>query len=238
MLARIALTLMLLTPLHAHAQADAATHDDGEDTSDDDRARDEAYRAALASLSDDAPEDDIHLRLELTMGFAGGYGRYADLGLGQSTLPAGAIDGGSVSGAAMAGLRYDLRLVVAFVRMTVGGDLLWGLFSSSAERMVSGVRVRDERLFDGALRFGLGLEANVEGVRLFADVLGTVHFVENVLFFDGTAVGTTSTAFAPGARIGVRVPVVSHFFVQASIDASPFGPTWIGGDISVGGAIE
>lgn len=235
MLARIAFTLTLLTTLPVHAQdATDATPPDADLTYDE--AREEAYRAALAPREE--TDDDVHLRLELTMGFAGGYGRYADLGLGQSTLPAGAIDGGPVNGAAMAGLRYDLRLVVAFVRMTVGGDLLWGLFSSSAERTVSGVRVRDERLFDGALRFGLGLEANVDGIRLFADVIGTVHFVENVLFFDGTPVSTTSTAFAPGARIGVRVPVVPHFFVQASIDASPFGPTWIGGDLSVGGAIE
>ena len=89
-----------------------------------------------------------------------------------------------------------------------------------------------------ALRFGLGLEANVDGVRIFGDVLGTLHFVENVLFVDGMRVSTSSVAFAPGARVGVRVPVVPHFFVQASIDGSPFGPTWIGGDLSVGGAIE
>ncbi len=195
---------------------------------------------ALARAPRDADDDDVYARFELTMGFAGGYASYADLGFsGSPALAPSAFDAGPASGTAMAGLRYDLRLVVAFLRMTVGGDFMWGLFdASSARTLEDGTAVSDRRVFDGALRFGLGLEASVDGVRLFADVLGTVHFTEVDLAQQESVSTYRAISFAPGLRLGVRVPIVPHFFVQLSVDGSPFGPSYVGGDLSVGGAIE
>ncbi len=185
---------------------------------------------------------DPSVRFELTMGFAGAYARYAELGLtGSTMLPPGTFEGGPAAGAAMAGLRYDARLVVSFVRMTVGGDLLWGLFDGQSRLLDEGgvpITITDRRIFDGVLRFGLGLEANLDGVRLFADLLGTLHFVEVAVERQGDAVTHTAVGFAPGLRLGVRLPIVDSFFVQLSADGSPFGPSYVGGDLSVGGAIE
>lgn len=183
------------------------------------------------------------MRFELTMGFVSGYARYADVGLtGAASLPRATFDDGPVAGTAMAGLRYDARLVVSFIRMTVGGDLMWGLFDGAHARSVddagASVSITNRRLFDGALRFGLGLEANVDGVRLFADLLGVLHFLEVVVERQDQSITRSATVFAPGLHVGVRVPVADAFFVQLSADGSPFGPTWIGGDLSVGGAIE
>lgn len=204
-------------------------------------AQDDADREAewaLAREPRDAEDDDVYARFELTMGFVGGYASYADLGFsGMPALPTSAFSEGPAAGTAMAGLRYDVRLVIAFLRMTVGGDLSWGVFRAGPRAIADGTTVSDRRVFDGALRFGLGLEANVDGVRLFADVLGTVHFVD-VEIAQENASTYHAVAFSPGLRLGVRIPVVPHFFVQVSADGSPFGPSWIGGDVSVGGAIE
>lgn len=194
-------------------------------------------------LEEAGAEEHVHLRLELTMGFAGGVGRYSEVGLtGNPALPPGTFDGGPASGAGMVGLRYDLRLVVSFVRMTIGGDLLWGLFDGTSPRTLdeagTPITIADRRLFDGALRFGLGLEANLDGVRLFADVIGVLHFVEASVERQGDAVTHRATTFSPGLRLGVRIPIVEHFFVQVAADGTPFGPSYVGGDLSVGGAIE
>jgi hypothetical protein len=205
--------------------------------------------APALAQSEDTPEarlaerDGPYLRLEATMGFVAGYGRYSEVGLtGTVPVPEATFDGGPFAGGPLAGVRYDVRLVVAFVRMTIGGDLLWGIFDGGHARTLDEggmpITIADRRLFDGALRFGLGLEATVDGVRLFADVLGTIHFVEASLERQGDPIGHSAVAFSPGLRLGVRIPVVDGFFVQLSADGSPFGPSWLGGDFSVGGAIE
>lgn len=234
--------LLLLIALPARAAADAERVDVPEDEPVGDALtlEERVYLEERAERARHAA--DTAVRFELTMGFVGGYARYADLGLtGTTMLPPGTFDGGPTTGAAMAGLRYDARLVVSFVRMTVGGDLAWGLFDGGPRVLSEGgvpITITDRRIFDGALRFGLGLEANLDGVRLFADVLGTLHFVEVAVERQGDAVTHTAMGFAPGLRLGVRLPIVDSFFVQLSADGSPFGPSYIGGDLSVGGAIE
>ena len=183
-----------------------------------------------------------HLRFEGTLGFLGGWARYADLGLA-GPLPPSAFEAGPAAGAPIAGLRYDLRLVVAFVRMTVGADLAWSLFDArGSERTLTsseGQRTLSDRAaFLWSLRFGLGLElAASDDVRLFADLTGSVRFLEVQSVLEGTSVSSQVTSFAPGVRLGARARVVDAFFVQLAADASPMGP-WVTGELSVGGAIE
>jgi len=183
-----------------------------------------------------------HMRFEGTLGFVGGWAGHNDTALSGS-LPPSAFESGAVTGTPIAGLRYDLRLVVAFVRMTVGADLVWGMFRASDTSRpwmtpVGEQTLVDRSLFVGALRFGLGVEATLDDrVRLFADVTGSVRFLEVGTSLDGDAAEQRAVAFAPGLRLGARLRVVDSFFVQIAADASPFGP-WIAGDLSVGGAIE
>ncbi len=183
-----------------------------------------------------------HVRFEGTIGFLGGWARYADAGL-SGPLPASAFERGVGEGAPIAGLRYDVRLVVAFVRMTIGADLAWSLFrAQDTTRTIvidDGTRTLSDRAaFLWALRFGLGLEVGVsDDVRLFGDVIGSVRFLEVQSTLETTNVTSSVVSFAPGLRIGARVRIVDAFFVQLAADASPFGP-WIAGDLAVGGAFE
>lgn len=243
-----ALVTFLARPVIAQdltAEDTAAQDDTARDTAaQDDAARDTTAASSSArALDDDARDRTMeHLRFEGTLGFLGGWARYADQGLGGS-LPEGAFDAGPVAGAPIAGLRYDVRLVVAFVRMTAGADLAWSLFdareSSRALAFDDGARtLRDRSVFLWSLRFGLGLElAATDDVRLFADLLGSVRFLEVQSLLEGTPVTSSVTSFAPGLRVGARMRVVDAFFVQLAADASPMGP-WVTGELSVGGAIE
>lgn len=153
------------------------------------------------------------------------------------------FDAGPATALATTGLRYDLRLVVAFVRMTVGADVLFGLFDTSSEGRVvesgdASLRVAERRFFEWSLRFGLGLETTVGDVRLFADALVVVHFVEAEVAIDDRPTDYAALAASPGLRLGVRIPIVDAFFAQLEIDGAPFAPTWGGGALSVGGAFE
>jgi hypothetical protein len=188
-----------------------------------------------------------HLRFEGTLGFLGGWARYGDLGFA-GTLPASAFEAGPITGAPIAGLRYDLRLVVAFVRMTVGADLAWSLYDAGETSRTfvfdeQAHTVSDRSVFSWSLRFGLGFElAASSDVRVFADLLGSLRVVEAQ---SAVASGTTASTqvssqamtFVPGLRIGARMRVVDAFFVQLAADGSPIGP-WVTGELSVGGAIE
>lgn len=197
-----------------------------------------APRPALAQERD--PME--HMRFEGTLGFLGGWAGHSDAGLSGS-LPPSAFESGAVPGTPIAGLRYDVRLVVAFVRMTAGADLAWGMFrASDTARPVTTPdgeqTLVDRSLFLWALRFGLGLEATLDDrVRLFADLTGSVRFLEVGTSLDGVSSSQSAVTFAPGLRLGARFRIVDSFFVQVGADASPFGP-WIAGDVSVGGAIE
>jgi hypothetical protein len=210
------------------------------------RADDALEEATPPVVSTESPQPRDrsmeHLRFEGTIGFLGGWSRYADGGL-SGPLPADAFERGVGAGAPIAGLRYDVRLVVAFVRMTVGIDLAWSLFrAQDTTRTIvidDGARTLSDRAaFLWALRFGLGLELSAsEDVRLFADVIGSVRFLEVQSTLDDVNVTSASVSFAPGLRLGARVRVHEAFFVQLAADGSPFGP-WFAGDLSVGGAIE
>lgn len=177
------------------------------------------------------------------MGFVGGAARYSEVGLtGDLDVP-GLFDAGPAAVVAMTGLRYDLRLVVAFVRMTVGADVLFALFdppprARSVETGDGSLRVVDRRFFEWSLRFGLGLEVSAGPVRLFADALVVTHFVEADVTIDDQRMAYGAIAASPGLRLGARVPIVGSFFAQVEIDGAAFAPTWGGAAISVGGAFE
>ncbi len=177
------------------------------------------------------------------MGFVGGAARYSEVGLTGDLAVPRMFDAGPATAVAMTGLRYDLRLVVAFVRMTVGADVLFGLFdASSGGRSVEtgdgSVRVVDRRFFEWSLRFGLGLEVAAGPVRLFADALLVAHFVEAEVAIDAQPMTYTAIAASPGLRLGARIPIVGAFFAQVELDGAAYAPTWGGAAISVGGAFE
>jgi hypothetical protein len=244
LLIAVLLSLLVAVPATAQDATDPSLDAPADGESIEARAARERDECEAAVSRDRTME---HLRFEGTIGFLGGWARYADLGLA-GALPPSAFESGPVAGAPIAGLRYDLRLVVAFVRMTAGADLAWSLYGArEGTRTLSfddGERtVTDRSVFLWALRFGLGLElAASEDVRLFADLLGSVRFVE---VQSGIASGTTAstnvssqvTTFVPALRLGARVRVVDAFFVQLAADASPIGP-WVTGELSVGGAFE
>lgn len=225
----------------------SALADDGDDTAAD-TTNDTTMAPVTAPTGSREPEVSSerdrameHVRFEGTIGFLGGWSRYADAGL-SGPLPASAFEQGVGQGAPIAGLRYDVRLVVAFVRMTIGADLAWSLFrAQDTTRTIvidDGTRTLSDRAaFLWALRFGLGLEVGVsEDVRLFGDVIGSVRFLEVQSTLDSTNVTSSVVSFAPGLRVGARIRIVDAFFVQLAADASPFGP-WIAGDVAVGGAL-
>ncbi len=237
-----AFVLLVLACLAATPLVSAQSSSPAADGSPSPLPEDDSAEALAPTPPPVSREDaDTPIRFEVTLGFVGGYARYADLGFG-SPIPQGALASGAATGLGMSGVRYDLRLVVSFVRMTVGADFTWGFLDPTNARTVDdGGTVRtvsDQRIFDGGLRFGLGLEANLDRVRLFADVIGTVHFVEAQIRLDTTSVTQVATGFSPGLRVGARVAIAEAFFAQIAVDGSPFGPTWVGGDLSVGFAIE
>jgi hypothetical protein len=247
----------LARPMAAAAQAEAGTETETETEAETEAETETETEAETETETEAETEtgtgtetldrhDDVmeHVRFEGTLGFLGGWARHADVGLsGSPSLPPGAFDAGALAGAPMAGLRYDLRLVVAFVRMTAGADLAWSLFrAADTARAIDGMggtqSLSDRGAFLWALRFGLGLEATLDDrVRLFADLLGSVRFLEVQSSLDGVPTTQSASTFAPGLRLGARVRIVDAFFVQLAADGSPLGP-WVSGELSVGGAIE
>lgn len=201
---------------------------------------------AIPADNDDDEGNDIreYRRFEITMGFVGGWERHSEVGLaGTPVIDAAAFDEGPAASLGVAGLRYDLRLVLAFMRMTIGVDVLFGLFDSDVQRMTTladgtSVALLDRNFFSWTLRFGIGAEFAVGDIRLFGDVLGVVNFPElesNV----GDATATyDAIAFSPGLRLGVRIPVLEWFFVQLEADGAFVGPWAAHGALSVGGAID
>src|SRR5579883_291800 len=88
------------------------------------------------------------------------------------------------------GVRYDARLVVSYVRMTVGFDLPFaatGLGDGEGRYTIGGVdrdvSVRSLHAHD--LRFGIGGEYPIGPVAPFVDLMGAIHWTDTTLAIDG-----------------------------------------------------
>jgi hypothetical protein len=200
---------------------------------------------------DPAPLDDKTFRawdhFELSMGFVAGQRRYTDTpwSLNQS----GALPGTSAivaplrrapyDNVSMFGVRYDARLVVSYVRMTVGFDLPFtasGLGAGDGRYTIGGVdrdvSVRSIGAKD--LRFGIGGEYPFGPVAPFVDLIGGVHWASTTLAIDGQSHDYDATTFAFSLRGGARLHVRKWFFATASGEVGLVGDVRWGAELSVG----
>jgi len=194
-------------------------------------------------------EDDEDLdHFEFTMGFIAGARRYD----GESFVHKGG--GGDVAGAkaltdpfenapyddcTVFGLRYDLRLVVSHVRMTVGVDFPFASFQPEETRQsydVAGVEreiaVRKIRPYE--LRFGIGGEYTWGRFTPFLDLIGEVDWVDTELTVDGVAVEYEASSFGFSARAGARMYLREWFFIAAAGEIGIVGQRFWGAELSLG----
>jgi len=209
------------------------------------RAAAEEYDAGPATIVED--DEDID-HFEFTMGFIAGARRYD----GESFAHEGG--GGDVAGAkalvepfdrtpyddcTVFGLRYDLRLVVSHVRMTVGVDFPFASFDPEKTRRrydVAGVEreIAVQKIRPYELRFGIGGEYTFGRFTPFADLIGEVDWVDTALTVDGTTVGYEASSFGFSARLGARLYLREWFFVAAAGEIGIVGQRFWGAELSLG----
>lgn len=184
--------------------------------------------------------------VELSMGFVAGQRRYTQT---PWTLSSGNLPGTSAivdplkrppyDNVPMFGVRYDARLVVSYVRMTVGFDLPFaatGLGSGDGRYSIGGVdrdvSVRSIHAKD--LRFGIGGEYPIGPVAPFVDLVGAIHWTSTTLAIDGQSHDYDASTFAFSLRSGMRLHVRKWFFATASGEVGLVGDLRWGAELSVG----
>ncbi len=140
------------------------------------------------------------------------------------------------------GLRWDARLVVSYVRMTVGYDqpfMALRLGDGQATYPVGGalrdVQVRSIQSHD--LRFGIGGEYPIGPLAPFVDIIGSVHWVGTTLAIDGASHDYSAVTFGFAARGGFRLHVRKWFFASASGEVGLVGDERWGAELAVGFSI-
>jgi hypothetical protein len=191
-------------------------------------------------------EEDACDHFELTMGFLAGARRYDEESFSHASGDhAGA--GGLVEPFRSApydnvpvyGLRYDLRLVVSYVRMTVGVDFPFAHIQPADTRTtydVGGVpsetMVRKIRPYE--LRFGIGGEYPIGRFAPFVDLIGEVDWVETELSIAGDKVAYEANSFGFSVRAGVRAYLRDWFFIAAAGEIGIVGNRFWGAELSLG----
>jgi hypothetical protein len=137
------------------------------------------------------------------------------------------------------GLRYDVRVVMSFIRMTVGFDVPFTTYKvsdSTAPYDVNGTmrQVTVQSLSAKELRFGIGGEYPFKKVAIFADLIGGVHWVDTELAVDGYKANYSATSFAFSGRAGVRAYVRKWFFATASGEIGLIGDLLWNAEFAVG----
>ena len=185
---------------------------------------------------------------EFTMGFLAGQRSYSKTSFKFEDGAAEGIGGGGLvapfvkppfDAATVLGLRYDLRLVMSHIRMTVGFDVPFPTYKASdstAMYAVSGVQreVTVQSLSSKELRFGIGGEYAWNKVALFADLLGGVHWVDTELSIDGYTANYGAVSFAFSGRAGARAHVRKWFFASATGEVGIIGDIVWNAELSVG----
>lgn len=140
------------------------------------------------------------------------------------------------------GLRYDVRLVAAYTRMTVGFDVPFAQFRASdaqARYSVGGVDrlVSVKSISPFLLHFGIGGEIPIGPIAPFIDVLGHLRWTTATLTIDGVEHEYMENGFEFSARAGMRIHVRRWFYasVAGEIGLAP-EISWLG-ELSVGFAI-
>ncbi len=202
--------------------------------------------AGFRAAADDFDEGPDHF--EFTMGFIAGERGYG----GESFAHDGGGKGVDGAGALVApfrrapydrvtalGLRYDLRLVVSYVRMTVGVDFPFASFDPDDTRGtydVGGVEreIVVQKLRPYELRFGIGGEYAFKRFVPFVDLIGEVDWVKTALTVDGAAVQYEASSFGFAARAGARLYLRDWFFAQLSGDVGIVGQRRWDAELSLG----
>jgi hypothetical protein len=142
----------------------------------------------------------------------------------------------------VAGLRYDIRLVVSYVRMTTGVDIPFAL-NKPADAIgtfdIGGVQrsVTVESISPVALRFGIGGELPVGPVAPFVDILGSVSWTNTTLRIDDAVVDYKSVGFTLSTRAGARFHVRRWFFATVAGEIGIVGDVRWGAELGVGFAV-
>ncbi|MCA9619419.1 MAG: hypothetical protein KC731_10355 [Myxococcales bacterium] len=197
----------------------------------------------------DADNESVWDHFELSMGFLAGGRRYDKTNFAYQDG-----DGGVAKGlrepfradpfhhVPVFGLRYDVRLVASYVRMTAGFDLPFASFDSLASTgnyVLDGEshQVSVQGIYPKELRFGIGGEYPFGPVAPFIDVLGGVHWVTADLTVDGKPASYDATSFSFSARAGLRLHVRDWFFASIAGEAGIVGETVWGAELAVGFAL-
>lgn len=185
---------------------------------------------------------------EFTMGFLAGQRSYSDTSFKFDGGTAEGIGGGGLVApfvkppfdlTTVLGLRYDVRLVMSFIRMTVGFDVPFTTYKvsdSTGAYDVNGTmrQVTVQGLSAKELRFGIGGEYPFKKVAIFADLIGGVHWVDSELSIDGYKANYGATSFAFSGRAGVRAYVRKWFFATASGEFGLIGDLRWNAEVGVG----
>lgn len=185
--------------------------------------------------------------LELSMGFSAGQRSWAGQSFAFEGGGAGSIDGAGAlvdpfarepfDAVAVYGLTYDARLVVSYVRMTVGIGIPFPSYRAETTTVTLDGAPRDltvQSLSAFELRFGIGGEYAIGALAPFVDLLGSIHWIDSTLTVDGQQARYAARAFAFSARAGLRLHVRRWFFAAASGEVGLVGDVRWGADLSVG----
>jgi hypothetical protein len=216
-------------------------------------ARADEPDAEHASEERYSPLDRHHVaawdHFEISMGFLAGQRTFTSTPF---QMTSGATDGASNLVAPFQtapydrvnafGLRWDARLVVSYVRMTVGYDQPFmslrlgdGEGSYAVGGVVRDVQVRGLRSHD--LRFGIGGEYPIGPIAPFVDLVGSVRWIDTTLAIDGVTHDYAATTFGFAARGGVRLHVRKWFFASVSGEVGLTGDERWGAELAVGFSI-
>lgn len=218
------------------------------DSDDEDRAYEGRF-SRYDYRSEGFAEGD---HFEATMGFLVGQRSYEQTSFKFDGGDAASIGGGGLvepfnkapfTNATVLGLRYDVRVVMSYIRMTVGFDLPFPMYDASDAQgtyTVGGAQrlVMVQSLSTKELRFGLGGEYPIKSIAPFADLIGGVHWVSSDLSIDGHKATYSATSFAFSVRGGLRAHVRRWFFAAASIEAGLIGDITWNGEVSVGFSLK
>ena len=205
----------------------------------------------IEKAEEEEPEPDGWAQgdhFEFTMGFLAGQRSYSKTSFKFDEGTAAGIGGGGLvepfvkapfDNATVLGLRYDVRLVMSFIRMTVGFDVPFPTYKvsdSTAPYNVSGTMrtVTVQSLSAKELRFGIGGEYPFKKVAIFADLIGGVHWISTELAIDGYKANYAATSFAFSGRAGVRAYVRKWFFATASGEVGLIGDLRWNAEVAVG----
>ena len=209
--------------------------------------------AAGTALADDdgcphsgLGEQDACDHFELTMGFLAGARRF--------DRESFSLSSGDVAGAGalvdpfrnapydyvpVYGLRYDLRLVVSYVRMTVGVDFPFADLGAADNRAIYDVggvpqEIVVKKIRPYELRFGIGGEIPIGRFAPFVDLIGEVDWTKTELAIAGEKVTYKASSFGFSARAGVRAYLRDWFFIAAAGEIGIVGNRFWGAELSLG----